>query len=170
MCQKLQEQTDGLAKTLGYYKESRGAGDPEVPKLTALVAETQKQVTAIGGQIRMAAAAKVAFPAEQYGGADKGKLKQMVLAKWKEARPQDQVLGVRFYDANWIRKREKSLNNGTIYYYDNSILQGYVVTKNTPELAYFYPIYVRKDNTSGKIKIDVQTQNPSDVLVKNLRF
>jgi hypothetical protein len=170
MCQKLQEQADGLARTLGFYKESRGASDPQVPKLTALVAETQRQVSTIGGLVRMAAAAKIAFPAEKYGGADKGKLKQMVMAKWKEARPQDQVLGVRFYEANWIRKKETTLNNGTFYHYDNSILQGYVVTKNTADLASFYPIYVRKDNASGNIKIDVQTQNPSDVLVKNLRF
>lgn len=117
-------------------------------------------------------AASFRIPAEAYQGGDKEKLRQMVVSRWKALYPQDQIVLVRFVKPSWERRQETTYNNGSFYHYDNSALLVYVVIKKSAELGTAYPVYVNRNNKTGKLEVGAQTKGSGyshqDVLLKNV--
>lgn len=118
-------------------------------------------------------AAAFRIPAEAYFGADKERLRQMIVARWKALHPADQILLVRFVKSAWERRRETTYNNGSFYHYDNSSLLAYVVIKKSAELGTAYPVYVNRNNQTGALTVGADTKGSTyshqDVLLKNVR-
>jgi len=141
-------------------------------KLAKSITDAKATVLKLATDYRKIAAEKYRLPPERYTGGDKSDLKKRVLAIWKELYPDDKVLGMRFHREAWERKKESSLNNGTWYHYDNSVLVTFVVVKTSAELATVYPVYVNKNNQSEELKIGADTKGKSYVqnamLLKNL--
>ena len=94
------------------------------------------------------------------------------MSRWKALYPQDQIVLVRFVKPSWERRRETTYNNGSFYHYDNSALLVYVVIKKSAELGTAYPVYVNRDNQTGKLEVGAQTKGSGyshqDVLLKNV--
>lgn len=149
-------------------------GGADAASAKASLEAAKAQVARLSDQYSAKAAAAFRLPPEAYGGADKAHLKGLVLAKWKEHYPADQVLGVRFLKGDWERRKESNWNNGSWYHYDNSVLLVYVVVRKSAELATVYPAYINKNNQTGAIAIGAQTKGNSyshqDMLMKNVAF
>jgi hypothetical protein len=147
-----------------------GKGEQAAQAIAAAKAAAQQ----LADQINTKAAAAYRLPPEAYAGGDKGKLKQLVLAKWRELYPADQVLGVRFHEATWDRRKETTLNNGTYYHYDTSKLTVYVVVKKSAALGVVYPAYLNKDHRSGELVVGADTKGSTyihyDVLMQNVKL
>ncbi|CAN5499266.1 hypothetical protein BH11PSE11_BH11PSE11_13450 [soil metagenome] len=143
-------------------------------KANSAIANAKAAVESLSEQYSTKAAASFRLPAETYNGGDKSRLRDQIVAKWKENYPGDQVLGVRFLKPDWERRKESNYNNGSWYHYDNSVLLAYVVIKKSGELATVYPAYVNKNNQSGAITIGAQTKGGSyshqDMLMKHVNF
>lgn len=151
-------------------------GGPEAgaAKSNASIEAAKAEVAKLSEQYSKKAAASFRLPAEAYGGGDKARLKGLVLAKWKELYPSDQVLGLRFLKGDWERRKESNYNQGTWYHYDNSVLLVYVVIRKSAELATVYPAYINKNNQTNAITIGGGTKGNSyshqDMLMKNVNF
>lgn len=163
------QQLKEAEKLISEFGKGGGAAKP-----TAAVEQAKETVAGLSEQYNKKAAAAFRLPTEAYTGSDKAKFKQMVMAKWKENYPGDQILGVRFLRADWERKKESNYNQGSWFHYDNSVLLVYVVIKKSAELASVYPAYINKNNQTGAITIGAQTKgnsySHSDMLMKNVSF
>lgn len=168
------QQLKEAEKILEECIKDKGAEDSGCSSLSKTIAEAKTAVEQTKLEYRRTAAEKYRLLPEKYNGGDKAKLKQMVLAKWKELYPNDKVLGIRFHRDTWERKKESSYNNGTWYHYDNSVLVVFVVVKTSPDLATVYPAYLNKNNQSGALTVGAETKGGSyiqnDMLLKNVSF
>lgn len=152
---ELGEDEAGVAAARASLKASREAVDK--------VAETYAKKSAASFRI----------PAEAYHGADKERLRQMIVTRWKALYPKDQILLVRFVKPSWEQRKETTYNHGTFYHYDNSSLLAYVVVKKSAELGTAYPVYVNRNNKTGALNVGAETKGSGyshqDVLLKNVR-
>ena len=170
----LDQQLREAEQLLSQTQADAGAASPEAQAASDAISKARTECETLAARFRSLEASSFRLPAEAYSGRDKGQLRQMVLARWKALYPQDQVVGVRFVDRTWERKRSSEYIHGTWYHHDVSALRVYVVIKKTAELGEVYPAYINKDNASGKLEVGAETKGSSyshsGILLKNARF
>src|SRR5690606_18268727 len=91
-------------------------------------------------------------PPDAYRGADRAKLKALVLAEWKERFPQDQVLGVRLVSPSWgprTKRREWSSGGNNWIQHDSRGLSARVLVKDNAQEAWVYQVGISQDFTKG---------------------
>ena len=109
-------------------------------------------------------------PADVYEGADKAKLKDLILSAWKAEHPQDEVMGVRFIAKDW--KANENIHRDDagkiLYINDKAVLVVSVIVKTSPEIATIFPAYVNKENKTGALNAGVQTKTNQYVVKQML--
>lgn len=109
-------------------------------------------------------------PADVYKGADKAKLKDLVLNAWKEEYPKDEVMGVRFIESEWEGNKNVHYSEAEKGYYvnDKAVLTVAVVVKTSPDTATIFPAFINKNNKTGEMNAGVQTKSRSYVVKQML--
>ena len=114
-------------------------------------------------------------PQDVYKGADKAKIKNMISSAWKKAYPEDQILAIRFHNADWKRTKTKKWNDAVKewQYNDVSSLGVSVIVKADEKVATIYAAFVNKDHISGTMNTGVATKTSGyvvkEMLIANLK-
>ena len=114
-------------------------------------------------------------PADVYSGRDKSSLKSKIKKAWKDMWKNDNILDVRFPNADWNRTQSRRWSDAenAYYYQDTSILLVSVVVKTDNKVATIFPAYINKNNDTGKLTMGVATKDSEHVikqmLIKNFK-
>ena len=115
--------------------------------------------------------AKAELPVNNYKGADRNRLKRMILKTWKFQYPKDKVVKVVFQTGAWERKQWKSIEGNRIVYHDMSYLSVYVFVPLNDRLARGYVAVVNRNNIAKTLSVGAGKRNnyvPVDALIKRL--
>lgn len=109
-------------------------------------------------------------PADVYEGADKAKLKDLILSAWKAEHPQDEIMGVRFTAKDWKANENAHRDDAgkVLYITDKAVLVVSVIMKTSPEIATIFPAYINKENKTRALNAGVQTKTKEYVVKQML--
>lgn len=162
-------------KEMAEISKRAGADHPEVMRQKQLYEEAQEYFSTKCASYRKKMIASNRAPKDAYKGSDKEKFKNMILAEWKKAHPDDHILAIRFPEGNWnvIKRKEWNDTNNAWEYINKSILELAVIVKTDEKIATIYPAYINKDNNSGSIEPGVDTKklsySPVEMLIENFK-
>lgn len=116
-------------------------------------AEQEKKIAALKETLKADILAAAKTPADVYKGADKATLKGLVEAEWKKLYPTDQLLGVKFIQPEWKRKRGADWSAAWKRWedYDRSEMVVRVVVRNDEKISTLYFVYITKDHMSNDL-------------------
>lgn len=108
-----------------------------------------------------------AAPKNVYSVANKAKFQQMIMTAWKEAWPNDKILGLRFPNASFKqtyneKRWDSDKNSWTLV--KKSVLVASMVVQISPKLAAIYPAYINRDDITKELSAGVYTKG-SDYIV-----
>lgn len=136
---------------------TQGKESPAAKKAHDDYAETDAKLVSVNGEIADMIVAKAEVPKDGYAGGDKASLKSAVRAHWAKEYPSDKILAVYLVSHEWERKSGAQYIEATssVQSYDNSWLEGAVVTKLDDKTAEVWRVDLRKDHIDGgKLKMD----------------
>ncbi len=113
-------------------------------------------------------------PKDAYAGSDKKELIEKIKTAWKQNYPAEEIVAVRFPNADWERKKEKNwVENGKYYQnVDVSVLTAKVIVKKDADVGTIFGIYVQRDNDNPGKGVSIGRKGtfaPEDILLKNLK-
>ena len=152
------ERAKKAKKNLNYQFVPASLQEEEANKIDAKISAAfqsilQKCESKLVGDI-----SSVPPPKDVYGGKDKAAFKSALLKAWKEAYPEDVILGVRFPEAKWGREVKKVWEGDAWVKKDMSTLNAKMVVKITPQIAVIYHVLIYKNNISKTWKPAVYTK------------
>lgn len=159
-----------LGQALDRLREMRtwknAAESPTVRRLDDQYRQTFQQVYAAAEPLLVEQLAAVECPRDVYQGADQASLHAAILAAWKKAYPEDEVLAVRFHMEASVRKQGKTWREAdkTWVQRDNSTLCVSVIVRTSPKIATIYPAYVYTDNLDGTLRYGTDTKTGGHVI------
>ncbi|PCJ61858.1 MAG: hypothetical protein COA79_06065 [Planctomycetota bacterium] len=152
-------------------------GDEDRTVLAAIkyLNEKQKVIDDAEESLAVDLLASVETPQDVYSGGDKSKLLGLVKSTWKKKYPSDNILGIRFHHANFVRKTSRKWNNSGWYTIDSSFMAVTVIVKKNDIIAMLYPCFINKNHMkSDLLTIGADTKKGSYVikkmLMKNLKL
>jgi hypothetical protein len=113
-------------------------------------------------------------PADKLGAGERTAFSKLLRDAWKEAYPEEVILGLRFPETNWERKKVLELNRAkeSFDYVDRSVLLVKVIVEKNPKLAIMYTAFITKDNLSNTTSANVYAKEGYVVnfyLVRNVK-
>ncbi len=157
----VKQQLDNARKELATFTAIAGEKHEKTIKLQAQFDEASKKIATIESSMKEEILASTKTPADVYKNSDKAQLKGLVEAEWKARYPKDELLGVRFVQAEWKRKSGSAWNAGNKAFedFDHSELVARVVVKNDAKLSSIYWVYIDKDHKSNdQITVNANTK------------
>lgn len=139
-----------------------GASDPEVQRLSKRLEEARSQIWAKHGARLEAMLASVKAPQNVYKGSDRAEWEGRIRKLWTTLRPNDQFLGIRFDQANWVKGHATTTSEESVTMNAKLITKTYtpeeslrvsVVVKASDTLATIYNVYCRRDLTNGETSL-----------------
>lgn len=161
-----------------YLKVCRGLAPADHPGLVAMetaFTDTRKRVDEAAASLKEEIVASTMPPTEKYKGADKEDLRGQILAAWKEAWPDDEVLTIKFHMENFDRRQKAIWDAGSKAWNfdDRSVLCVTVIVKTSDTIATTHPAYVNVDHISNATTFGVQTKGSAyvseEMLVANVK-
>lgn len=149
---------------------ARGASDPEVKRLEALILEKKKLIIETLAFIKNAALGSVKMPADLYKGADKPEWIQLIKQTWQLRHPQDKILAIRFDQTQWKREKSKQwVENGDYFkHYDSSSMLVKVILEKDADVARLVPVFIQINHHDQNRKVVGGTGAEQEMLRKNV--
>ena len=166
---------DAAARELETLTKKKGADNAAVTSLTAQYNQTSEVIAKHEASFNEDRLASTKAPENNYKGEDKAKLESMIREAWKQAYPDDEVLGVHFPNADWKRESNRKWSDAENQWYvvDTSILMVKFVVKKDGNTASIFPAYINRDNLSGELNTGVHTKKGGyvieEILLKNYK-
>jgi hypothetical protein len=157
---------DKLEQTVGGHAKAEEARE----RYTEIAANMKK----VGAKLRDTIIGQARAPKDVYEGPDQAKWKDLVLRRWRELYPKDNIHSVRFPRKNWRRttKWEFDEHKGAWHRVDKSVLEVTVIVLTSGRIATLYPCYCHMDHTTREKSIGAHTKRgpycPQEMLAQNL--
>ncbi len=137
-----------------------GPDDPKIARMRSQIEKTRAKLAGKEKALEEKIIAAERAPEEVYEGSDKEQLRKEILAEWKKAWPDDEVLAVRFHMKDFRRNVKWTWNDVDSAWEksDKSVLAVTVIVKTSDKIATTYPAYINIDNLSNRKVIGVQTK------------
>jgi hypothetical protein len=138
-----------------------GAEHPKYLALKKTHDDAEAEIAKLRDSLKEQIIAATPLPADNYKGADKAALAQLVTEEWKKIYPKDNVMTIRFSEADWRREEgwqwEKAWSRWT--YFDRSSLPVRVVVKEDDRIASIYVAFLNRDNVNKKLTVGAHTKS-----------
>jgi transcription antitermination factor NusG len=158
--------TESAKNRIGYLAAFAPDSD-ELKAIRQALEKTSAEVNKIKQSLVAQIVEQNEVPSDQYQGADKDKLIQLLREQWKRDGTKAKVLACGLVGTDWKRSVTWEVQNRTLYKVDRSRLQGYVIVEHDKQTAVRHSINLVKDHIdSDKIEsgfLDSPT-NPPDVM------
>lgn len=171
---RVRDKLYAVESPLARFEKGIGSDDADTKKYKAQYNALWKSAYVDCESILVKGLEDAQVPKEIYTGGDKAEYSKMVLARWNEVYPDDEVLGIIFHRNEWTKTKLRRWNDavGEWQYTDTDALGISVVVKMTDKIATIYPAFINKDNIDGKMNAGVHTKSPDyviqEVLVANV--
>jgi hypothetical protein len=154
----LNKNTDIINKDISAYLATADKKDPANKAFEAQISKKIGRISEISK--KLGALDSIATPPDTYKDSDKADLTKKIKQEWKSRYPKDEIVGIRFAQPSWTKRKERRYNsvNKAWYPLDISTLEVKLITKKDADTLYINPIFLLKDHLkSDELEIDVET-------------
>ncbi|MDI6731665.1 MAG: hypothetical protein QME05_03710 [Candidatus Margulisbacteria bacterium] len=155
------EKISAVKEKIENWNISGAEADQYLAELNAQYQSTFSEAFNQCESILIAGLAQKAAPKNVYSAASKSKFHHMIMADWKAAWPNDNILGIRFPNAAFkqtVNEKRWDSDKRARIWVKKSALVAKVIVQVSPKLAAIYPAYINRDDVTGKVNAGVYTK------------